>query len=331
MSRLLAVAALVLLVASISARSVGAQSVEGRFTAENNAWFNSVPLSSEALRGKVVLVNFWTYSCINSLRALPYVKSWAEIYKAAGLVVIGVHTPEFSFEKDRANVHWAVRNFKLTYPIVMDSDYGIWNAFGNEYWPAFYLIDGKGRIRYQYFGEGEYAESERDIQKLLKENGAGGFSQTVVSVSGEGVEAAPSDWNAQSPETYIGHSRAERVISPAAKPALNQWWLSGSWNVGSENAVLQAAPGKIVFRFHSRDLHMVLGLAKHGKPVRFRVTLDGAAPGGDCGADCAPDGTAEVREHRLYQLIRQKGNIADRTFEIQFLDPGVQAYVFTFG
>jgi thiol-disulfide isomerase/thioredoxin len=333
-----------LLSRNVSAGAVASGGADALFTAEPHVWINSPPLTSAALHGKVVLVNFWTYSCINSLRALPYVESWAEKYKAAGLVVIGAHTPEFSFEKDRANVERAVGDFKLTFPVVMDSDYGIWNAFDNEYWPAFYLIDGSGKIRYHFFGEGDYAESEREIQALLKENGASGVSRRVVADSGTGVEAAGSNWDANSPETYIGYNRAERFASPERlshdvqtsytaplKPSLNLWGLSGSWTIGSEKGVLQTAPGKILFRFHSRDLHLVLSPARNGKPIRFRVTLDGSAPGADGGVDCAPDGTGIVREPRLYQLIRQKSRVVDRTFEIEFLDAGVGAYVFTFG
>jgi thiol-disulfide isomerase/thioredoxin len=306
-------------------------------------WLSSDPLNRKSLRGKVVLVDFWTYTCINSLRSLPYVKSWAAKYKDAGLVVIGVHTPEFSFEKERVNVENALRDLKVTYPVAIDSNYAIWQAFNNEYWPAQYLIDGKGRIRYHHFGEGEYGESERVIQTLLKENGATGLDEMAVGISAYGVEAAPSG-NVESPETYVGYRQAERfasperlarasrkTYSPPSKPSLNQWGLGGSWNVGADGAVLQAAPGKIVFRFHSRDLHLVLGPTKSGKPVGFKVTLDGAAPNNDYGADSAPDGTGEVREPRLYQLIRQKGQIEDRTFEIEFLDPGVQAFAFTFG
>ena len=307
------------------------------------AWFNSAPLSRESLRGKVVLVNFWTYSCINSLRELPYMKSWAAKYKDAGLVVIGVHTPEFGFERERANVENAVRELSITYPIAIDSNHRIWDAFNNEYWPADYFIDGKGRIRYHHFGEGEYGESEHVIQQLLKENGARGLNSGLVSISTGGVEAAPSA-DVQSPETYVGYRQAERfasaervaqdsrkTYSPPPTPSLNQWGLSGSWNVGAESAVLQTAPGKIVFRFHARDLHMVLGPTKNGKPVRFKVKLDGTTPGDDCGIDSAPDGTGEIREPRLYQLIRQKGRVEDRTFEIEFLDPGVQTFSFTFG
>jgi thiol-disulfide isomerase/thioredoxin len=308
------------------------------------AWLNSGPLNGKSLRGKVVLVDFWTYTCINSLRPLPYVKSWAAKYKDAGLIVIGAHTPEFSFEHEPANVETAVRDLNVTFPVAVDSNYRIWQAFNNQYWPAQYLIDGKGRIRYHHFGEGDYGEIERVIQELLKENGATGLDDSTVSVSAVGVEAAADFANEASPETYVGYRQAERFASPGrvaqgspktysppANPSLNQWGLSGSWNVGSESAVLQAPPGKIVFRFHSRDLHMVLAPAKDGRPVRFKVTLDGAAPSDNYGVDSAPDGTGVVREPRLYQLIRQKGAIEDRTFEIEFLDPGVQGSVFTFG
>ncbi len=307
------------------------------------AWLNSGPVTDQSLRGKVVLVDFWTYSCINSLRALPYVKSWAAKYKDVGLVVIGVHTPEFSFEKVRANVEWAVGDLQVTYPVPMDNDYGIWQGFNNEYWPADYLIDGSGKVRYHHFGEGDYGQSEREIQKLLEENGATGVSTSSVVLSPVGIEAPPSG-TAQSPESYLGYRRAEEFASPERvardlmqrysaplKPALNQWGLSGSWEVGGESAVLGAAPGAIVFRFQARDLHLVLAPTKDGKPVRFKVTLDGVAPGADAGVDTAPDGSGIIRQARLYQLIRQKGRIGDRTFEIEFLDPGVQAYVFTFG
>ncbi|MGC1476501.1 MAG: cytochrome c biogenesis protein DipZ [Terriglobales bacterium] len=313
------------------------------------AWLNSPPLSSKSLRGKVVLIDFWTYSCINCLRALPYVEGWAQKYKDAGLVVIGVHTPEFAFEKERSNVEKAVRDLKITYPVAIDSDYKIWQAFNNEYWPAHYFIDGKGRIRYHHFGEGEYGESEQVIQELLKENGAQLSSSVSVSasgassVAGTGAEAAPSA-NVRSPETYVGYHRAEhfasteavaqdskRSYTPQPRLSLNQWALSGIWTVGAESAVLQTAPGKIIFRFHARDLHLVLGTTKDGKPVRFRVKLDGTPPGDDHGADVDSNGAGTVQGHRLYQLIRQKGPVEDRTFEIEFLDPGVQAFAFTFG
>lgn len=307
------------------------------------AWLNSAPLSRESLRGKVVLVNFWTYSCINSLRELPYIKSWATKYKDAGLVVVGVHAPEFGFEKERANVENAVRELNITFAVPIDSNHRIWQAFRNEYWPADYFIDGKGRIRYHHFGEGEYDKSEHVIQKLLRENGATGLDASTVRISADGAEAPPSD-DVRSPETYVGYARAEKFASPGrlardaariysvpARPSLNQWGLGGSWNVGAESAVLQEAPGKIAFRFHSRDLHMVLAPAKNGKPVRFRVKLDGATPGEDHGVDSNADGAGEIRQPRMYQLIRQKGRARDRLFEIEFLDPGAQAFSFTFG
>jgi thiol-disulfide isomerase/thioredoxin len=307
-------------------------------------WLNSAPLSRKSLRGKVVLVNFWTYTCINSLRPLPYVRNWAAKYKDAGFVVIGVHTPEFSFEHEPMNVENAVRTLNVTFPVAIDSKYGIWQSFNNQAWPAQYLVDAKGRIRHHHFGEGDYGEIESVIQELLKENGATGLFSGTTSVSGLGIEAAPDWTDERSPETYIGYRQAQNFASPEevhknsiqvfstpVKLTLNHWGLSGSWNVNAESAVLQAVPGKIVFRFHSRDLNLVLAPAKDGKPVRFIVRLDGTAPGENCGIDTAPDGSGEIREPRLYQLIRQKGPIVDRTFEIEFLDLGVQALDFTFG
>jgi thiol-disulfide isomerase/thioredoxin len=306
-------------------------------------WLNSVPLDRKSLRGKIVLVDFWTYTCINSLRPLPYVKNWAAKYKDAGLVVIGVHTPEFSFEKEPVNVGNALRDLQVTYPVAIDSDYEIWNAFHNEYWPAQYLIDGQGQIRYHHFGEGDYDEMERAIQKLLKQNGATNVDTSLVSISADGVEASPSS-DVESPESYLGYSRAENFALPErlaedspkiytlpAKFSLNQWGLEGLWKVNGESAVLEAVPGKIAFRFHSRDLHLVLSPPKNGQIIRFKVTLEGVAPGENCGSDCSPDGAGEIREPRLYQLIRQKGQIRDRTFEIEFFDPGAQALDFTFG
>jgi thiol-disulfide isomerase/thioredoxin len=307
------------------------------------AWLNSAPLTTKALRGKVVLVNFWTYSCINSLRELPYMKAWAAKYKDAGLVVLGVHAPEFGFEKDPANVKTAVLDLKVAYPIPIDSNHSIWRAFHNEYWPADYFVDAKGRIRYHHFGEGEYVKSERVIQTLLKENGATGLDETPVRITAGGAEAPPSQ-DVRSEETYAGYARTEnfaspermapdsrKTYSPPPRPALNQWGLGGSWKAGGESDTLESAPGRIVFRFHARDLHMVLGAAKDGKPVGFKVKLNGAAPGGDHGSDSAADGAGEVREPRMYQLIRQKGPIEDVTFEIEFLDPGIEAFSFTFG
>lgn len=307
-------------------------------------WLNSAPLNRKALRGKVVLVNFWTYTCINSLRPMPYVRSWAAKYKDAGLVVIGAHTPEFSFEHEPMNVENAVRTLNISFPVAIDSNYGIWRSFNNEAWPAQYLVDAKVRIRYHHFGEGDYGDIERVIQELLKENGATGLASDTTNVTAVGIEAAPDWTDGRSPETYLGYRQAQNFASPEklhkdstqlfsapAKPALNRWGLSGSWNVNAESAVLEVVPGKIVFRFHSRDLHLVLAPGKDGKPARFVVRLDGAAPGENCGIDTAPDGSGEIREPRLYQLIRQKGPIVDRTFEIEFLDPGVHALDFTFG
>jgi len=307
-------------------------------------WLNSVPLRPKSLRGKVALVNFWTYTCINSLRPLPYLMNWAAKYNDAGFVVIGAHTPEFSFEHEPMNVENAVRNLNVTFPVAIDSNYAIWKSFNNQYWPAQYLVDAKGRIRYHHFGESDYGDIEHAIQELLNEKGASGLASDTTSVSAVGIEAPPDWTDGGSPETYIGYRQAQNFASPErihkdltqvftapAKPSLNHWGLSGSWNVNAESAVLQAVPGKIVFRFHSRDLHLVLAPAMDGKPVRFVVRLDGAAPGKNCGVDIAPDGSGEIREPRLYQLIRQKGPIVDRTFEIEFLDPGVQALDFTFG
>jgi thiol-disulfide isomerase/thioredoxin len=307
------------------------------------AWLNSAPLSRRSLRGKVVLVNFWTYSCINSLRELPHIRSWAAKYKDAGLIVIGVHTPEFGFEKERANVENAVRDYQVPFPVPIDSDHGIWNSFGNEYWPADYIIDAKGRIRYHHFGEGEYDQSEHVIQELLRENGVGGISESTDSTSADGAEAPPSE-DVRSPETYLGYARTEEFASPErvaqdaprvysfpARLSLNQWGLSGAWNIGAESAVLQKVPGKITFRFHSCDLHLVLAPPNDGKPARFKVRLDGVPPGDDHGVDSSADGAGEIRQPRMYQLIRQKDSIRDRTFEIEFLDPGVQGFSFTFG
>ena len=307
-------------------------------------WLNSPLLSPEALKGKVVLIDFWTYSCINCLRAIPYVRAWAEKYKDQGLVVIGVHTPEFAFERNVANIRKAIASLKIGYPVAVDNEYAIWRAFDNNYWPAHYFIDAKGQIRYHHFGEGEYDQSERVIQRLLAEAGHT-LPADLVSVNASGAEAAPSAEEARSPETYLGHNRIENFAAPGgavfdrshvyadttAPLALNQWRLAGDWTISGENAALNAAGGRIVYRFHARDLHLVLGPGADGKPLRFRVTIDGQAPGANHGADTDADGNGTVDGQRLYQLVRQGGAIADRTFEIEFLDPGVQAYAFTFG
>jgi thiol-disulfide isomerase/thioredoxin len=306
------------------------------------AWLNSPPLTAEGLKGKVVVIDFWTYSCINCLRSIPYVRAWAEKYKDHGLVVIGVHTPEFAFERNIDNVRTAVADLKIGYPVAIDNDYAIWRAFDNEYWPAHYFIDAQGHMRYHHFGEGEYDESERVIQRLLAEAGNSNVPADLVAVNASGAEAAPSTSD-QSPETYLGYNRADNFVSPggivedeshvyeAATPQIDQWFLTGDWTVKPENATLDAAGGRIAYRFHARDLHLVLGPAADGKPVKFRVTIDGAAPGANHGADTDADGQGVVEGQRLYQLIRQNGAITDRTFEIEFLDPGVQAYAFTFG
>jgi cytochrome c biogenesis protein CcdA/thiol-disulfide isomerase/thioredoxin len=319
---------------------------EGTFPSLEGAvkWLNSPPLTREALQGKVVLVDFWTYSCINCLRSVPYVEAWWEKYKNDGLVVIGVHTPEFAFEKDPANVEKSLADFKITYPVAVDSNYAIWKAFHNEYWPAHYFIDAQGSIRYHHFGEGKYDESEEVLQQLLREKNAALKTAGLVQVVGTGPQAAPDFGDVRSPETYIGYSRQQNYASPQkirqdapqvytapSRLTVNQWGLAGNWNVSDEHAALPAAPGKIIFRFHARDLHLVLGPGKNGKPVRFRVSIDGTPPGADHGGDTDEQGAGVVKEYRLYQLIRQKGKIEDRTFEIEFLDPGVQAFAFTFG
>jgi cytochrome c biogenesis protein CcdA/thiol-disulfide isomerase/thioredoxin len=306
-------------------------------------WLNSKPLTQEGLKGKVVLIDFWTYSCINCLRAIPYVRAWAHKYKDQGLVVIGVHAPEFAFEKTIKNVRSAVADLKIDYPVAIDNDYAIWRAFNNQYWPAHYFIDAEGRIRHHHFGEGEYEESERTIQRLLAEVGKTDVSAELVAVNATGAEAAPDANNIGSPETYVGYDRAENFISPggavedsrhlyaAVTPRLNEWALAGEWTIGKEDAALDEPGGSIVYRFHARDLHLVLGPGPDGKPVRFRVTIDGAAPSDSHGTDVDAEGQGVVTGQRLYQLIRQNGKVADHTFEIRFLDPGVQAYAFTFG
>ncbi len=332
-------------VARATAGSPEALPVEGAMPplAGAVAWLNSAPLTTEGLKGKVVLIDFWTYSCVNCLRALPYVEAWYEKYKSQGLVVIGVHAPEFAFEKNVDNVKKAVTDLKITYPIAIDNDYTIWRAFSNEYWPAHYFIDAQGRIRHHHFGEGAYDEGERVIQQLLAEAGKTSVTGGLVAVNGAGVEAAADMNDVQSDETYIGYDRAERFASPggaihdaphtytARVPKLNDWALSGSWTVGLQSAALVAGGGGITYKFHARDLHLVLGPGADGKPVRFRITIDGAAPGANHGTDVDAGGNGVVTSQRLYQLIRQQGAITDHTFEITFLDAGVLAYAFTFG
>jgi cytochrome c biogenesis protein CcdA/thiol-disulfide isomerase/thioredoxin len=307
-------------------------------------WINSPPLTPASLRGKVVLVDFWTYSCINCLRTLPYIKAWNEKYKDSGLVIIGVHTPEFAFEKDEANVRKAVKDLGITYPVAMDNDYRIWRSFNNEYWPADYFIDATGHIRFHHFGEGAYEESEQQIRTLLEEANHAPPPGTATPIAAGGAEAAPDSDDVQSPETYIGYARAQNFASPGgfnqddpqlyrtpAELDLNQWALAGKWKDEDQVATSLDAGASISFRFHARDLHLVLGPGADGKPVRFRVTLDGQAPGADHGVDTGADGYGVVAENRLYQLVRQHGGIHDRTLRIEFLTPGVRAYSFTFG
>ncbi|MGJ7524789.1 cytochrome c biogenesis protein DipZ [Variovorax sp. GB1P17] len=320
--------------------------VEGSFPSLAGAieWINSPPLTPESLRGKVVLVDFWTYSCINCLRTLPYVRAWAEKYKDAGLVVIGVHTPEFAFEKLPSNVRRATKDLGVGFPVAVDSNYAIWRAFGNQSWPAFYFIDAQGRIRHQQVGENRYAKSEQVIQQLLAEAGRPDVPARLVSPQGQGTQAAPDASPALSGETYLGYERAHNFASPGglasdrarvypSAPSLrtDQWALSGEWTVGSERAVLARPGGRIAYRFQARDLHLVLGPSADGKPVRFRVRVDGKPPLADHGADTDAEGNGVIDAQRLYQLVRQSVNGKDRLFEIEFLDAGAQAYVFTFG
>lgn len=320
--------------------------VEGEFPSLNGAtgWLNSPPLTAAGLRGKVVLVDFWTYTCINWLRTEPYVRAWAEKYKNQGLVVIGVHTPEFAFEHDVDNVRRAVQDMKVGYPVALDNDYAIWRAFKNEYWPALYFVDAQGRIRHHQFGEGDYDQSERIIQQLLSEAGASAVSRELVSIEGRGAEA-PADWGSlKSRENYVGDERTEgfasrggvvvgkpHVYTPPARLKLNDWALSGDWTVEKSLVALNKPNGRIVYRFHARDLHLVMGPAVRGTSVRFRVLIDGKPAGAAHGVDVDDQGNGTVTEQRLYQLIRQPNPIADRQFEIEFLDPGVEAFAFTFG
>ena len=305
------------------------------------SWINSSPLTREQLRGKVVLIDFWTYSCINCIRAIPYVRAWDERYRDDGLVIIGVHAPEFAFERNPANVRRAVADTGIRYPVALDNDYAVWKALKNNYWPAHYFFDAQGRQRYHHFGEGKYDISEKVIRQLLAEAGRAPKDGGMARAEMTGAEAAAAKATLKSPETYIGYGRADRFVSPggqardqakdyAAEPlSLNQWSLEGRWNVGRQSA-RSVSRGAIAYRFHARDLHLVLG-STSGKPVRFRVTIDGKAPGADAGVDVRPDGTGVVTTERLYQLMRQKGAVGERTFRIEFLDPGVEAFAFTFG
>jgi thiol-disulfide isomerase/thioredoxin len=320
--------------------------IEGELPSLGSAteWLNSPPLTVAGLRGKVVLIDFWTYTCINWLRQLPYVRAWAVKYKGQGLVVIGVHAPEFAFEKNVDNVRRAAKDMRIDYPIAIDNDYAIWRAFKNEYWPALYFVDAQGHIRYHQFGEGEYEQSEMIIQQLLAEAGISGVGHELVSVDARAAEAA-ADWGSlKSSENYVGYERTENFASPGgavldkrhvyAVPAqlkLNHWALSGDWTVEKQATVLNETNGRIAYRFHARDLHLVMGPAARGTSVRFRVLIDGQPPGAAHGIDVDEQGNGTVTEQRLYQLIRQPKPIADRQFEIEFLDSGVEVFAFTFG
>jgi thiol-disulfide isomerase/thioredoxin len=319
---------------------------EGAFPMLDGAtgWLNSAPLTPEGLLGKVVLVEFWTYTCINWLRTLPYVRAWSEKYRDHGLVTIGVHTPEFAFEHDVDNIRRAVADMKIAYPVAIDSGYKVWQAFANHYWPALYLVDATGQIRYHRFGEGDYERSEMVLQQLLAAAGSGGFDRSAAAVEGQGAEAA-ADWaNLKTPETYVGSEQAERFASPGGaavgrpkvysvpdRLGLNQWALAGDWTVDRASAVSNEADGRIAYRFHARDLHLVMGPARRGASVRFRVTLDGQAPGDAHGVDTDEQGYGILDYQRMYQVIRQPAPIMDRQFEIRFLDPGAEPFAFTFG
>lgn len=307
-------------------------------------WFNSKPLTPAALRGKVVLVQFWTYTCVNWLRTLPYVRAWAEKYKEKGLVVIGVHTPEFGFEKNLDNVRQAMKEMRIEYPVAIDSNYAIWNAFVNQYWPALYFFDARGRLRHHHFGEGDYEQSERVIQRLLIEAGNGGIGNGHVSVDPRGLEVA-ADWDdVRSPENFLGYERTENFASSGgavanerhaygvpARLGLNGWALSGEWTIEREAVVSSEAGGRIAYRFHARDVNLIMGPKTRGTSVRFRVLVDGQPPGAAHGGDVAASGYGTVSQQRTYQLIRQAKPIVGREFEIEFLDPDVEAFDFTFG
>ncbi len=332
--------------AKAQATSAAQLPIEGELPSLGSAtgWLNSPPLTPAGLRGKVVLIDFWTYTCINWRRSLPYIRAWAEKYKDHGLVVIGVHAPEFEFEKNVDNVRQAAKDMRVNYPIAIDSDHAIWRAFKNEYWPALYFVDAQGDIRHHHFGEGEYEQSEKIIQQLLAEAGIGGIGHELVSVDARGAEVA-ADWgNLKSPENYVGYERTQNFASPGgavldkrrvytapARLRLNHWALSGEWTVEKQAIVLNQANGRIVCRFHARDLHLVMGPAARGTSVRFRVLTDGRPPGAAHGIDVDAQGNGMVTEQRLYQMIRQPKPIADRQFEIEFLDSGVKAFAFTFG
>jgi cytochrome c biogenesis protein CcdA/thiol-disulfide isomerase/thioredoxin len=320
--------------------------VEGRLPPLDGIgpWINSAPLTREQLRGKVVLIDFWTYSCINCLRSIPYVRAWHERYARDGLVVIGVHAPEFAFERELANVKEAVRDLKISYTVALDNKYELWRAFDNRYWPAHYFIDAQGRVRYHHFGEGNYAKSEQVIRQLLAEAGRAPVGPAASAQATQAAEIGAAFSDLKSRETYIGYRRAENFVSPGGmakdkaklyripdRLELNQWAFGGRWTVGSQSARLESGKGSIAYRFHARDLHLVLAPGTDGRPVRFRVLVDGKPPGADSGGDVQADGSGIVTGERLYQLFRQKGPVRERLFTIEFLDPGLSAFAFTFG
>jgi Thioredoxin like C-terminal domain/AhpC/TSA family len=314
-------------------KELSALPVEGRLPGFDGAtgWLNSSPLTPAELRGRVVLADFWTYTCINWLRTLGYLRAWTAKYEDRGLVLVGVHTPEFPFEGNADNVRWAVNEMRLEFPVALDPDYAVWNAFGNRYWPALYIADAEGQIRHHQFGEGDYEECERIIQRLLHETGADGVPNGVVSVADEGFEAQ-ADWaNLQSPETYLGYERGGNPASSRDSLRLNEWALSGDWKIESRACVLNGEGGVLSFRFHARDVHLILGPRERGTPVPFRVLIDGEPPDDARGLDVDSQGDGTVSQQRLYQLVRQPGAIADRTLEISFPAGGVEAFCFTFG
>lgn len=307
-------------------------------------WLNTQPLNLKNLQGKVVLIDFWTYTCINWRRTLPYIREWEAKYKDQGLVVIGVHTPEFLFEHQPENISRSIKEMNISYPVAIDNDYNIWRSFNNNYWPALYLIDAKGRIRYQKFGEGDYAEAELRIQQLLNEASGKNISANLVTPQADGAEAA-ADWeNLQSPENFLGYTRTEGFASPGGivtdkrklyttSPPLklNHWALSGEWTMGEERVFLHNKDGKVIYRFHARDLHLIMGPAVPGQTIKFRVLIDGKSPGLSHGLDIDSNGNGIVTEHRMYQLIRQQAPVIDREFQIEFFDPEVEVFDFTFG
>ncbi len=337
------------LLRSLAHRVAGDQAalpVEGHLASFAGAtgWLNSDPLTPEGLRGRVVLVDFWTYTCVNWLRTLPYVAAWAAKYRNAGLTVVGVHTPEFGFERDVDNVTAAVRSLGVEYPVAIDSDYGVWRAFSNHFWPAAYLADAEGRLRFHHFGEGEYASTEMAIQQLLMDAGAANVDQDLVDVAPKGLEVA-ADWRTlRTPETYTGYGQASgfaqegdaqfdqpRVYSAPSGLPLNSWALDGTWTVARHAAIATEPGARIAFAFQARDVNLVMGTAVRGTTVRFRVRLDGAPAADVHGTDVGPDGAGTVTEQRTYQLIRRTGRIDEAVVEIEFLEAGVEAYCFTFG